>query len=195
MNLLEDIQSTATDSSSNVGTLLRKCKILAARLQNQQLENWIIWESNGYPEDVPVPSYRVWPLEVKGHFMGPFNSGLKHAPIPTALLPENIRQSYNEYECRQSIAAVESTIEGHERGMLQVSTGNLALTLGTNVYQNMNCLQCWAEFGIGNLIELLNAVQNRVLDFSLALWKENPVAGESNLSTRESISQEKVTQL
>ena len=195
MNLLEDIQSTATDSSSNVETLLRKCKILAARLGNQQLEDWIIWESNGYPEDVPVPSYRVWSLEVKGHFSGPFYSGLKNAPIPTVLLPENIRQSYNEYKCRQSIAAVESIIERHEGGMLQVSTGDLALTLGTNVYENMNCLQCWAEFGVGNLVELLNVVRNRVLDFSLALWKEDPVAGESSPSTQESVSKEKVTQL
>ena len=103
MNLLEDIQNAAADSSSNVGTLLRKCKILAARLNSQQLEDWITWESNGYPEDIPVPSYRVWPLEVKGHFSGTFGSGLRNAPIPTVLLPENVRECYNKYQCRLSI--------------------------------------------------------------------------------------------
>ena len=73
MNLLEDIQNAAADSSSDVETLLRKCKILAARLNNQQLEDWLIWESNGYPEDVPVPKYRVWQLQVRGNFLGPYS--------------------------------------------------------------------------------------------------------------------------
>ena len=66
MNLLEDIQNDAADASSKVSTLLRKCRILVARLENQQLEDWLIWESGGYPEEIPVPSYRVWSLEIKG---------------------------------------------------------------------------------------------------------------------------------
>ena len=195
MNLLEDIQNAATDSSSDVGALLRKCKILATRLENQQLEDWLIWESNGYREDIPVPDYRIWHLEVKGYFSGPFNSGLRNAPIPTILLPENVRKSYNEYKCRMSISAIESAIEGNEGGMLQVSTGNLAVTLGTKVYENMNCLQCWAEFGVGSLVEVLNAVRNRVLDFSLALWKESPTAGETNPNARKGLSSDKITQI
>jgi len=195
MNLLEDIQNAATDSASDVGALLRKCKILATRLENQQLENWVIWESNGYPNDISVPNYRVWPLEVKGHFLGPFNSGLRNAPIPTILLPENLRKSYTEYECKMSVSAIESAIEGNTSGMLQISTNNLAVTLGTKVYENMNCLQCWAEFGVMSLVEVLNAVRNRVLDFSLALWKENPNAGETNSNNKKRISSDKITQI
>ena len=69
MNLLEDIQNAASDPSSSVSTLLRKCRILAARLGNQRLEDWIVWESDGYPEDVPVPKYRIWSLQVRGKFL------------------------------------------------------------------------------------------------------------------------------
>ena len=59
--ILEDIQNDAVDASKDLSTLLRKCKLLAARLGSQQLEDWLLWESNGYPGDVPVPDYRVWP--------------------------------------------------------------------------------------------------------------------------------------
>ena len=52
MSLLEDIQSAAVDSNSDLGTILRKCKLLAARLGSKTLENWLIYESNGYPLDV-----------------------------------------------------------------------------------------------------------------------------------------------
>ncbi len=87
MDLLEDIQNAAADSSSDVSTLLRKCKILAARLDKQRLEDWLIWESDGYPKDVPVPEYRIWRLQVKGNFLGAYSSQ-SHAPVPTALLPK-----------------------------------------------------------------------------------------------------------
>ena len=195
MSLLEDIQNAAIDASIGLGTVLRKCKFLAARLGSQQLEDWLIWESNGYPEDVPVPGYRVWSLEVKGHFAGPYGSGLKNAPIPLGLLPKNVRRSYTKYECRSSIAAIESALEENDGGIIQVTTGDLSLALGANVYRDMNCLQCWAEFSTTNLVELLNAVRDRVLDFSLAVWKDQPNAGDPKSNAPESPSSDTITQI
>ena len=192
MNLLEDIQSTAADSSSDVATLLRKCRVLAARLGNQQLEDWIVWESDGYPEDVPVPKYRIWRLQVRGNFLGPYSS-FNHAPIFALKLPQNVRKSYNEYKCRLSIASIESAIKNENQMVLK--TGGLASALGRNVYPNMTCVECWAECSIGDCIELLNTVRNRVLDFSLALWKENPTAGELISNARKPLSPDKATQL
>jgi hypothetical protein len=66
--MLEDIQDAAVDASSNLATLLRKCKVLAARLGSQPLEDWLLWESNGYPDDVPVPDYRICRLNFKALF-------------------------------------------------------------------------------------------------------------------------------
>jgi len=65
MTLIEEIQREAVDSKSDLGMLLRKCKLLAARLGSKPLEDWLLWESNGYPGDVQVPDYRIWPLELK----------------------------------------------------------------------------------------------------------------------------------
>ena len=194
MSLLEDIQNAAIDASNDLGTLLRKCKLLAARLGSQQLEDWLIWESNGYPEDVPVPGYRVWPLEVKGHFVGPYGYSLQHKTIPLGLLPKDVRKGYNEYECRYSIAAVESIIEENDSGMLYVTTNDLSLTL-SNVYEGMNCLECWAECSTTYLVELLNSVRDRILVFSLAVQKEHPNAGEANSNASEPPSSDKITQI
>ena len=191
MNLLEDIQNAASDPSSSVSTLLRKCKILAARLGNQLLEDWIVWESDGYPEDVPVPKYRIWSLQVRGNFLGPY-SNLNHAPISALKLPQDVRKSYNEYKCRFSIASIESAIKNEDQMVL--ATGGLASALGRSVYRNMTCVECWAECSIGDCIELLNVVRNRVLDFSLDLWKANPAVGESNSDAQELLSEDGITQ-
>ena len=184
MSLLEDIQVAAVDASTNVGTLLRKCKLLAARLRNQPLEKWVTLESNGYPDDVEVPDYRIWPLEVKGHFVGPLGSGLRNAPIPFVCLPEEMRAGRLGYECRQSIASIEATLEklGKDgKDIVRFGTGDLAVVLGTNVYQGHNCIQASSEFGSGALVELVNGVRNRILDFSLAVWKEEPAAADMDV--------------
>ena len=195
MTLLEEIQNSAVDANSDLGTILRKCKLLAARLGSRPLEDWLIWESNGYPDGIEVPDYRIWPLEVKGHFSGPFGSGLRNAPIPWACLPKGARMQYQRYQCRQSIASIEAVLEKGESGSLSVSTGDLALSLGAKVYQGQNCVQAWAEFSISNLVELLNSVRNRLLDFALAVWKEEPMAGEVGDNSTKSLESSKVTQI
>jgi hypothetical protein len=175
--------------------LLRKCKVLAARLDSELLENWLLWESNGYPEHVGVPDYRVWELQLKGHFFGPFGSGIQNAPIPLVCVPEEARKHYERYECRQSIASVEAALKT-DPATLQVSTGDLAVMLGTRVYQGQNCVQVWAEFGAGHLVELLNSVRNRILDFALAIGKVDPIAGEEGSGDANSpLKPSRITQI
>ena len=194
MTLLEDIQSSAVDAKSDLATLLRKCKLLAARLGSQPLEDWVVWESNGYPNDAPVPDYRIWPLQMKGHFWGPYGSRIEYASIPFACLPEKARKHYERYECRQSIAGVEAILN-NKPGTVRVSTGDLALLLGGEVYEHHNCVQAWGEFSTGQVVELLNSVRNRILDFALALWKEAPNAGEIDIPFPITMESKRVTQI
>lgn len=196
MTLLEDIQQAAIDANSDLATLLRKCKLLAARLGSQPLEDWVLWESNGYPDNVPVPRYRVWPLTVKGYFVGPVDA-YNNLPIPYPNIPVEARKHYEHYECRQSIAAIETVLANLAKNGSStpvVSTGDLAMVLGKTVYQGYSCLQAWAECTPGNFVEVVNSVRNRILDFSLAVWKEAPNAGEAE-ETNSKIETMKVTQI
>jgi len=93
VTLLTDIQEAAVDSGVDLSTLLRKCKLLAARLGSEQLEKWVTWESNGYPTDIAVPDYRIWSLLVKGTFAGPFGSSAKNMHIPDLLIPKSFRDA------------------------------------------------------------------------------------------------------
>jgi hypothetical protein len=199
VTILEDIQNSAVDGKSDLSTLLRKCKVLAARLGSQPLENWLVWESDGYPKEEPVPDYRIWPLEVFGHFSGPFGSAIRNAPIPIALLKfisEETKQLYVRYQSRDSVAAIEAILSKTTKAKVMVSTGNLAVAIGMDLYQGYNCVQTWAEFSTQHLVELLNSVRNRILDFALALSKEAPNAGELQKdSTSPSTDVNKVTQI
>lgn len=195
MSLLEDIQNAAVDTNGDLGSVLRNCKLLAARLGSKPLEDWLIWESNGYPTDVEVPEYRIWPLELKGHFEGPFGSGLRNAPVPLICLPKYAREYYERYRCRDSVAGIEALLCQAKDGWVQVTTGDLAVALGMKVYQGQNCIHAWGMFGTGRLVELLNSVRNRILDFALAVWKEQPGAGELAKGTTKPMDSSRVTQI
>jgi hypothetical protein len=63
------------------------------------------------------------------------------------------------------------------------------------VYQNQNCIAAWAEFPIGSVIDVLNTVRNRILDFALAVWKNQPQAGELTEKVERHLSQLTITQI
>ncbi len=178
MSLLEDIQKAAVDGKSDLGELLRKCKLLAARLDSKPLEDWLVWESNGYPKEVQLPAYRVWGVQLKGHFSGPFQSSLRNAPIPTICVPDDIRDHTTIFRCQQSVVSIQELLESNDSGTFQTNLGDLSVLLGAKVYEDRNCLQAWGEFERGHLVEVLNSVRNRILDLVLAIWKEDPKAGE-----------------
>ena len=58
MSLLREIQDAAVDGTSDLESLLRKCRVLATRLKHDELKNWVTWELDGYPAEVPLPDYR-----------------------------------------------------------------------------------------------------------------------------------------
>jgi hypothetical protein len=82
MSLLRDIQNSAIDSSTDITIVLRKCKVLAVRLANDNFQKWVDRELNGYDSIDQLPEYRILKVELKGHFSGPWGSSLQNASIP-----------------------------------------------------------------------------------------------------------------
>lgn len=195
MSLLREIQAGAVDSNSDLGALLRKCKILAGRLGSRPLEQWLIWESGGYPGGVDLPTYRTWPLEFKGHFVDRFTSRIiKYQAIPIPCLPDNVRDACSSFSCRQSVASIEETLKTRKSDTLQIRMDDLALLLSDRVIGGSDCVLALAEFSTGYYVEALNAVRNRLLDFVIAVEREEPNAGDVPASEAK-ITAEKATQL
>ena len=178
MTLIDDIQNELVDDSRDLGSILRKCKILAARLGSDPLEEWLEWESEGYPSDESVPDYRTWRLELHGDFAGPFGAAIQNAPIPYQAVAPKVYDKYTIFNCRQSIASIESLRRNAKRQAVLVATPGLAMRLGDKVYRGYNCIHAWAFCPMGYLDEVVNSVRNRVLSFVLEIWKQYPDAGE-----------------
>ena len=175
MALLHEIQAAAMGDSAETGPLLLRLKFLAAKLGSQPLAEWVKHESDGYPDDISVPEYRRIPVSFTGTFTGPNWSGIKNAQIPSYLIAKFAGEEWNLFEARQGISAIEELIGGSD-GTLEINAFNLILLLQGKIYKGHACNAIHGTIGRSNLVAIRHAVKSKILDLTLQLEKEVPVA-------------------
>lgn len=192
MSLLRQIQDAAIDSSIDLPTLLRKCKVLAARLGNEDFKRWLDYELSGYEEIDDLPEYRILSVNSKGHFSGAFGSGLRNADIPLVCLPEELRENLGHSYMMQPIAAMASLVANSTSGTLQEPWDpDIVAHFGQRIYERMVCMQAWKVIPASVLVAALDTVRTRVLNFVLEIEAQNPAAGEA-MANEKPVSQETV---
>lgn len=195
MSLLRDIQNSAVDTHVPLTSLLRKCKVLAARLGSKEFKVWIDNELNGYSSKEGVPQYRVLRVNSKGHFSGPFQTGLRNADIPLSCIPEQFRENLRTSYLMEPIAALESLVENADSGLAQEPWNpDLVVYVGQQIYDGMNCMQAWKVIPINSVVASLDSVRTRILNFVLEIETEDPDAGEAPVNSVP-VPPEKVTQI
>ena len=88
MSLLREIQDATCNQELKLANTLRKCKILAVRLNHALFKNWVDSELNGYQPNKNLPTYRIIN---NAELQGNFNNGfilVSNFSIPTLHLPE-----------------------------------------------------------------------------------------------------------
>lgn len=192
MSLLRQIQDAAIDSSIDLPTLLRKCKVLAARLGNDDFKRWIDNELSGYENIDDLPDYRILSVNSKGHFSGAFGSGLRNADIPLLCLPEDFREDFGHSYMMQPIAAMASLVANSKSGTLHEPWNpDVVAHFGQRIYERMVCMQAWKVIPASGLVAALDSVRTRVLNFVLEIEAQNPAAGEA-MANEKPVPQETV---
>lgn len=195
MSLLREIQDAAIDSKIELAVLLRKCKVLAARLGNPEFKKWVENELSGYNDIDELPDYRILTVNSKGHFSGPFQSGLRNADIPLMCIEEDFRQHLTHSYLAQGVASMESLVRDASGGTLQEPWNpDLVAIVGQGIYQSMNCMQAWKVIPVAGIVSALDAVRNRILNFVLEIEAVSPDAGEAPVNSNP-LPQEKVHQI
>src|SRR4051794_16831641 len=120
MSLLREIQNAAIDGSSDLETLLRKCRVLAARLKNEEYKIWVQSELDSYRAGAEVPDYRIYHGNVFGHFSGDYGRQLKNAQIPHSCIPIALRNQLTKIDFRIGVAELDDLARACESGILQI---------------------------------------------------------------------------
>lgn len=197
MSLLREIQNDAVNSNIKVSDLLRRCKVLAYRLGNEDFKTWVDSELNGYESLDGIPSYRIYnDVNSKGHFSGAFGSGLRNADIPSNCFPKEFRKNLTTVSLTGPIAEFESLVINAKKGKLlqQPWDANFVAMFSNKIYKNMVCVQAWKVIPSTKLEGIIDIVKTKILNFVLEIEVINPEAGEAKLNTNP-IPQDKVSQI
>lgn len=178
MSLLQQIQESVVQEGADLGSILLKLRLLAARLGSDTLEEWVKHESEGYPRDSDVPSYRVVGVTYRGSFSGPFGSGINNAQIPPYLIEKHAGESWTKYEVRESIAAVDEMVKKNasDGGSFGIDASNLILLLQGKVYKGYACNDVSGSISPTSFYEIQQAVRSRILELTIELERSVPGA-------------------
>ncbi len=200
MSLLHEIQTSVVQEGAHLGSVLLKLRLLAARLGSERLEEWIKHESEGYPHDSEVPSYRIVGVSYSGTFSGPFGSGINNAQIPGYLVEKFAGKKWTKHEIRNGIAAIDELVRSSAdgNGTLGIDASNLILLLQGKVYADYACIDVRGTISRAALTELQYAVRSRILELTLELEKSIPTVAQITFGSPESsekVNSEKVNQI
>lgn len=181
MSLLHDIQASVLKEDTDLGPILLKLRLLAARLGSQPLAEWIKHESEGYPKNIEVPDYRVMSVSYTATFSGSFGSGIQNAPISPYLIEKFAGKSWVSYEMRGSIATVDDLLSSSAKGGgLQIEASNLIHLLQGNVYEDYACNSVTGRISRAALAAIRHSVSSRVLELTIEL--ENSIPEAANVA-------------
>lgn len=200
MALLHEIQTSVVQEGAHLGPIFLKLRLLAAKLGSTPLEEWIKYESEGYPLDVEVPSYRIVEVAYRGTFFGAFGASIRNVQIPGYLVEKYAGTKWTKHEVRDGIAAIDDLIRrtADGDGTLGINASNLILKLQGKVYPEYSCNDVQGAISRAALSELQYAVRSRILGLTLELEKSIPAAAEITFGSPESsekVNSEKVNQI
>jgi hypothetical protein len=177
VSLLHEIQAAVLQEGSDLGPVLLKLRLLAARIGSQPLAEWVRHESEGYPREAELPNYRFIPVSYTASFSGPFGSGINNAPISPFLVKKFAGEHWVRHEMRESIAAVDDLLAtAEDGGHLGINAADLILLLQGKVYPDYACNSVTGSIARSSLAAIRHSVRSRILELTLELEKSVPDA-------------------
>lgn len=180
MTLIRQIQDAAVSNDVPITELLRRCKILAARLGSTEFGAWVDNELNGYDDSNALPDYRRGEVESYGTLVGFGGRGAKNVPIPPSTVAPEYREKVRKTFMTMPISHYEDLVANKGSGTFKAPwPADLIRVTSGQVMENMNLIEAWQQIPRGMVIALIDSVRNRVLSFALEIERIDPSVGES----------------
>jgi len=192
MDLLRSLRDELVDDKIPLSSILRKAKVLASILGNQELLKFVDSEINGYADKDELPDYRRVGVMSYASYVGPFGALLSDIQIPTNSFPEPLRVFASQHEFAESILALESHAKrSPETGLMKAPWPAEALKFLNTTGTNYVCIEAYKMFSVAALLQIFERVRTALLNIVLELLKTSP---QGSISEEElgKISPEKV---
>jgi len=174
-----ELQQLASDSEKNIIDLLRKALLVATKLNLVEFKQWIQNELNGY-KGGELPAYRQIHAQVKGK--NPY-----HGLISIGFPDKEMEWTLSSVPIRDSISALYDLIE-HRKStdvlhmQMPFEAQRMVSQLLESPFQN---IEVYWILQRSQIVEILDAIRNAILEWSLKLESEGILGDEISFSEDE----------
>ncbi|KOF04176.1 hypothetical protein OB69_04145 [Roseivirga seohaensis subsp. aquiponti] len=186
------IESLTDDSLSLVGPLL-KVKVLASRIKNRELLNWVSKELNGYNiKDEDLPTYRIAKASAIGDLRQGWNESIG-VTLPIMIFGDKFAKALIQMRLYQGVKALEEIASGKFGDTMAKSYGADFCAFLTSQAaengQNIIVANARTVCQISEVVQSLSSIRNHLLDLLLKLEDEFPSLEEEITSNEIDKSQ------
>ncbi|BCX48609.1 chemotaxis protein cheY [Haloferula helveola] len=187
-DLLTQIQNEAVDGESDLSSLLRKCRVLAQRIDNAALKEWVNHELNGYSDAEALPAYRIIGTPcVNGHYFGSFSSEIRNVPIPRTAVDERVRDHVFTLPLLPGVRVLEEQADSATDGYItfRIAPEACGFVHDPSIAPGFHLGAMQKILSVSALEGVLDSVRNRILNFTLELESEADQTGDPLVDLRE----------
>jgi hypothetical protein len=171
MKIIDELIDELTDKNNLLTDILIKTKVLAFKLKNKELSDWINSELNGY-ENSALPSYRILTCQVMGSISNGFQRA-KNFPIPLIGLDEKMRKGIQTITLFQSISTLDEYVQKEDGGkMIMNIPPEMYGYLSKDLDNGFVIEYARREIDRIQVIQTLTSVRTKLLDFLLNINEE-----------------------
>lgn len=186
MKLINEIIDLLSSDVPTIENALFKAQVLAHRLGEADLAQWVESELKGYPQDSELPAYRVLPITILGDASNGFYRVNGHA-LPTIHLGAPIREKLSTTHLTQSISVIEDWSK-MDKDLSIVLAPEFYPALNQGLDNGYQIERAWGQPTAGAMLQVVTEVRARLLKFALKLSDRLPP--EARVDNMKQIAQE-----
>ena len=188
IGLVATLQKEIVDPRIGISNILRKAKILAQLLKNDQFKRWVNAELKGYNGEDSLPDYRRFRAVNLGTFSGPFGKSVTNYPIPLSYLPDVAQEWAEDLTIWGGVREIESSVAEATGNNLRLPwPPELVLLSRSSIPMQDGCVlvEAWQVVSKSQMEGILDQIRTRLLDFLLELQQMDPDAMKSDDTIQE----------
>ncbi len=176
-NDIDELVAAASDPAQSLSAILTRGKVLATKLGNGPLLQFVDHEIKGYETaDSSLPGYRVSSALSVGTFAGPFGAKISGFRIPASSLPDNLRDQATHNYFSEPVSAIEAHLAADADRLAIPWPGDWVAAVAGDIIQNYTLMFASKPVSRGALTAVLAGVRAELLERLLPLLPESAPA-------------------
>jgi hypothetical protein len=175
-SLVDQLQAESLNPRVAIEDLLRKAKVVAAKLDLLEFQAWVECELNGYTEKDKLPRYRT--VQGQLHGLNPMRGWI---PLTPSSGTDGITRTQPVHQAISELSDLLHRGNSDSEGIFAVPFGSMMVSYG-GLMQERTLVQLHIDRAA--FAQILDAVRNTILDWSLKLEKAG-ITGVGLSFTRE----------